>query len=71
MNWHREIKNWHKSSRTHHEENACVEVEVSHGVVGIRDTKRAGMPTATRPAVVVSSSTFASFLGDLRAGTAA
>lgn len=66
MNWHREIRNWHKSTKTHHEENACVEVGVSHGVVGIRDTKQAEMSMETRPALIVSSSTFARFLDDVR-----
>jgi hypothetical protein len=66
MNWHDEITNWHKSTKTHHEENACVEVGASYGVVGIRDTKQAAMPALWRPVVIVSSSTFASFLEGVR-----
>jgi hypothetical protein len=69
MNWHLEIKNWRKSARTHHEENACVEVGVSYGVVGLRDTKQAGLPTYVRPALVVSASTFAKFLDGVRTST--
>ncbi|MCU1680904.1 MAG: hypothetical protein JWQ81_1643 [Amycolatopsis sp.] len=66
MNWHHTITNWHKATRTHHEEDACVEIGVTHGVVGIRDTKHQIMPTTTRPVVIVSSSTFASFLDGVR-----
>jgi len=66
MNWHDEITNWHKSAKTHHEENACVEVGAGHGVVGIRDTKEAETPAVWRPVVVVSSATFASFIEGAR-----
>jgi hypothetical protein len=66
MNWHDEITNWHKSAETHHEENACVEIGSNHGVVGIRDTKQADLPPTWRPVVIVSSSTFASFLESAR-----
>lgn len=66
MNWHDEITNWHKSTRTHHEENACVEIGTSHGIVGIRDTKHADTPPLGRAVVIVSTSTFASFLEGAR-----
>lgn len=65
MDWHSKIRNWHKSTKTHHEENACVEVGDNHGVVGIRDTKQGDVPSAVRPVLVVSASTFAAFLGDV------
>jgi hypothetical protein len=66
MNWHHQIGNWHKAARTHHEDNACVEVGVDHGVVGIRDTKQKFVPMSRRPVVIVSASTFAAFLQGVR-----
>ncbi|MFF0144905.1 uncharacterized protein DUF397 [Amycolatopsis sulphurea] len=30
---------WKKAQKTHHEENACVQVGTAPGYVGIRDTK--------------------------------
>ena len=36
------LTGWRKSSYSHFEENACVEVRHEEGVVGIRDTKQAG-----------------------------
>jgi hypothetical protein len=61
INIHHIIGNWHKSLKTHHEENACVEVGRSGNTVGIRDTKQAGMPVDTRPGLSTSPATFGEF----------
>jgi hypothetical protein len=63
------IRNWHKASFTHHEENACVEVGSAAGMVGIRDTKEAGMPNRT--VLTASASTFGEFLASVQHETAA
>jgi hypothetical protein len=54
---------WRKSSHSHFEENACVEIGTAPGVVGVRDTKQAGLPA--RPVLVYSAGAFAAFLAQL------
>lgn len=55
--------NWFKSSYTHHEENACVEVGHGGGRVGIRDTKQWAM--AARPQLVVPRAAFAALVAEV------
>jgi hypothetical protein len=57
---------WKKAQKTHHEENACVQVGTAPGYVGIRDTKHDGVADAARTVLVVSRSTFAAFITGLR-----
>jgi hypothetical protein len=61
-----QLTGWRKSSHSHFEENACVEVGSGPGVVGVRDTKQAAL--AARPVLVYSESAFAAFLGHLTGG---
>ena len=57
---------WRKSSHSHFEENACVEVGTAPGYVGVRDTKQAGMPA--RPVLVYPAAAFRAFLAQLTGG---
>ncbi|WP_158890312.1 DUF397 domain-containing protein [Amycolatopsis anabasis] len=57
---------WRKSTRSHYEENACVEVGFGSGLVGIRDTKQADLPEAARPVLVTGAATFAALVAHLR-----
>lgn len=59
-----QLTGWRKSSHSHFEENACVEVGSAPGVVGVRDTKQAAL--ATRPVLVYSEPAFAAFLAHVR-----
>ncbi|WP_410569290.1 DUF397 domain-containing protein [Amycolatopsis sp. cmx-4-61] len=59
----RTLTGWRKSSHSHFEENACVEIGTGPGVVGVRDTKQ---PTP-RPVLVYSAGAFAAFLAQLTA----
>lgn len=65
--WHETMTGWHKSTYTHHEENACVEVGTAPGVVGIRDTKQWAIPPAERPVLAISELAFSGFLAHLAA----
>ncbi|MEU0794619.1 DUF397 domain-containing protein [Amycolatopsis sp. NPDC005961] len=58
-----QLTGWRKSSHSHFEENACVEIGAGPGVVGVRDTKQAAL--ASRPVLVYSESAFAAFLAHL------
>lgn len=58
-----QLSHWRKSSHSHFEENACVEIGTAPGVVGVRDTKQAGLPA--RPVLVCSAGAFAAFLAQL------
>ena len=58
------LTHWRKSSHSHFEENACVEIGTGPGVVGVRDTKHA----APRPILVYSAATFGAFLDHLTDG---
>ncbi|WP_439376566.1 DUF397 domain-containing protein [Amycolatopsis lexingtonensis] len=62
----RKLTGWRKSSHSHFEENACVEVGTGPGVVGVRDTKQAGLPA--RPVLVFSADAFTAFLDHLTDG---
>lgn len=64
-NWHTTMQNWHKSTYTHWEENACVEVGTGVGQVGIRDTKQHELPDTIRPVLVVGNASFAALLDHL------
>ena len=57
----RTLTGWRKSSHSHFEENACVEIGAGPGVVGVRDTKQ----PAPRPILVYSATAFAAFLAHL------
>ncbi|EOD68386.1 DUF397 domain-containing protein [Amycolatopsis vancoresmycina] len=57
----RTLTGWRKSSHSHFEENACVEVGTAPGLVGVRDTKQA----APRSVLVYSPHAFAAFLAQL------
>ena len=59
-----QLTGWHKSSHSHFEENACVEIGTGPGVVGVRDTKQ----PAPRTILVYSATAFAAFLDHLTAG---
>ncbi|MEU3628328.1 DUF397 domain-containing protein [Amycolatopsis coloradensis] len=63
--WHERMTGWHKSSHTHWEENACVEVGIDGARVGIRDTKQRELPSEVRPVLVVSVSGFTALLTHL------
>ena len=56
-----QLTGWRKSSHSHFEENACVEVGTGPGVVGVRDTKQ----PVPRPILVYSDNAFAAFLAHL------
>ena len=56
-----QLTGWRKSSHSHFEENACVEIGTGPGVVGVRDTKQ----PAPRPVLVWSAGAFAAFLAHL------
>ncbi|MFJ7210342.1 DUF397 domain-containing protein [Amycolatopsis sp. NPDC098790] len=60
----RTLTGWRKSSHSHFEENACVEIGAGPGVVGVRDTKH----PVPRPILVYSETAFAAFLDHLTAG---
>ena len=60
--WHERMRDWRKLSHSHFEENACVEVGISPGAVGIRDAKQADQPAEMRPVLVFSAQAFAAFL---------
>ena len=59
-----QLTGWRKSSHSHFEENACVEIGTGPGVVGVRDTKQA----VPRPILVYSATAFAAFRDHLTAG---
>ena len=61
-----QLTGWRKSSHSHFEENACVEVGTGPGVVGVRDTKQAAL--AARPVLVYSENAFAAFLTHVTGG---
>jgi hypothetical protein len=61
-NWHQRMTGWHKASYTHHEENVCVEIGTTTGLVGIRDTKQRRQPDNLRPVLVFRAASFADFL---------
>ena len=60
----RTLTGWRKSSHSHFEENACVEIGTGPGVVGVRDTKHA----VPRPILVYSAAAFGAFLDHLTDG---
>ncbi len=60
----RTLTGWRKSSHSHFEENACVEIGTGPGVVGVRDTKQA----VPRPVLVCSAAAFRGFLEHLTDG---
>ncbi|MGW4488887.1 DUF397 domain-containing protein [Amycolatopsis sp. NPDC004368] len=62
-----EFTGWMKATRTHHEENACVEVGSAEAFIGIRDTKQAGVPEEGRTVLVANRSAFAALVEGLRA----
>ena len=59
------ISGWRKSSHSHFEENACVEVGNGPDVVGVRDTKQAAMVAEVRPTLVVPARSFAAFVAHI------
>ncbi|MDT7797343.1 MAG: hypothetical protein QOI78_776 [Actinomycetota bacterium] len=61
-----QLTGWRKSSHSHFEENACVEIGSAPGVVGVRDTKQAAL--TARPVLVYSSDAFAAFLVHVTGG---
>jgi hypothetical protein len=61
-----QLTGWHKSSHSHFEENACVEIGTGPGVVGVRDTKQAAL--AARPVLVYSEHAFSAFLAHVTDG---
>ncbi|MFC9254043.1 DUF397 domain-containing protein [Amycolatopsis thailandensis] len=63
--WHENMTGWHKSTYTHWEENACVEVGGAPGLVGIRDTKQWALPDRSRPILVVPAASFSALLDHL------
>lgn len=63
--WHDRMNDWHKSTYTHWEENACVEIGDAPGLVGIRDTKQRELPAGERPILVLPAASFAAFLEHL------
>lgn len=65
MSWHRKLTGWRKSSHSHFEENACVEIGAAAGLVGVRDTKQQHMPDEVRPVLVVPAGSFAAFTAHL------
>lgn len=62
MNWHVKMTGWRKSSYTHYEENACVEVGTAPGLVGVRDTKQRELAAEVRPVLVFGRTAFRAFL---------
>ena len=62
-----QLTGWRKSSHSHFEENACVEIGSAPGVVGVRDTKQAALGAA-RPVLVYSPDAFAAFLAHVTGG---
>jgi hypothetical protein len=58
------VTDWRKSSHSHFEENACVEVGHGDGIVGVRDTKEAAVP-GVRPVLLYPADAFAAFLDHL------
>jgi uncharacterized protein DUF397 len=62
-----QLTGWRKSSHSHFEENACVEIGSAPGVVGVRDTKQAAL-TAARPVLLYSENAFAAFLAHVTGG---
>lgn len=66
---HTTFEGWHKSSYSSGEGENCVEqgVDLSVGVVGIRDTKIG----ATSPVLAFTGGSWAAFLSDLKTGDAA
>lgn len=63
--WHERMTDWHKSTYTHWEENACVEVGRLPGLVGIRDTKQWALPDENRPILVLPAESFAALIDHL------
>ncbi len=63
--WHDQMTGWHKSTYTHWEENACVEVGGTPGLIGIRDTKQRELPAESRPILVFPAASFTAFLDHL------
>jgi hypothetical protein len=59
-----QLTGWRKSSHSHFEENACVEIGSAPGVVGVRDTKQ----PEPRPILVYSEEAFAAFLAHVTGG---
>ncbi len=59
-----QLTGWRKSSHSHFEENACVEIGSAPGVVGVRDTKQ----PVPRPILVYSEHAFAAFLAHVTGG---
>jgi Domain of unknown function (DUF397) len=59
-----QLTGWRKSSHSHFEENACVEIGSAPGAVGVRDTKQ----PAPRPILVYSEEAFAAFLAHVTGG---
>jgi uncharacterized protein DUF397 len=55
-----QLTGWRKSSHSHFEENACVEIGFAPDAIGVRDTKQAGRPA--RPVLVYSAAAFTAFL---------
>ncbi len=60
------VTGWRKSSHSHFEENACVEIGTGPDVVGVRDTKQQAMPERARPKLMFSSDAFTAFLDHLK-----
>ncbi|WP_246258181.1 DUF397 domain-containing protein [Amycolatopsis anabasis] len=66
--WHSVMIDWRTSSYTHYEENACVEVGATRDLIGVRDTKQAGIPAHARPVLVFTRRAFRAFVEGLKAG---
>ncbi|UUV34363.1 DUF397 domain-containing protein [Amycolatopsis roodepoortensis] len=64
---HDTMTGWHKSTYTHWEENACVEVGAGGDKVGIRDTKQWAIPNQDRPVLVLDAAAFGGLLDHLKA----
>lgn len=62
-----QLTGWRKSSHSHFEENACVEIGSAPGVVGVRDTKQAALGAA-RPVLVYPAEAFTAFVRHLTGG---
>lgn len=60
------VTGWRKSSHSHFEENACVEIGTGPGVVGVRDTKQQALPEPARPKLLLSTRSFTAFLDQLK-----
>ncbi|MFG1639702.1 DUF397 domain-containing protein [Amycolatopsis sp. NPDC049252] len=61
------LTGWRKSSHSHFEENACVEIGSAPGVVGVRDTKQAALGAA-RPVLVYPVEAFTALVAHLTGG---